>query len=895
MKHTRTPIASAVALVLLGAVATAHAQTAAKADLNTVTVTGIRASQEQSLNVKKDFDSRVEVISAEDIGKMPDKNVADSLQRVAGVSTSSASANEGGFDENDRVSMRGTNPSLTQTLINGHSVGSGDWFVLNQTGTVGRSVSYSLLPSALVGQIIVHKGSEASLVEGGVSGSVNIITRKPLDFKKPFTAEVSIGAVNAVLPGKTDPQLSGLVNWMNADKTVGVMVQAFSEKRSLRRDGVEVLGYSQFKPTDPAVLARPDLNGVYYPNFIGAALFEQVRTREGGLIDVQVKPSNDLTLGANFFSSNMKADNYNRNYALWPVQFANKQAPNPGYVVQNNTLVSATYAAVPGNLYGVYDMISRPNSGSSSTFAAFDAKLRVNDALTLKGQAGTSEGHGKTPTQDVFEYVSSGHGGSYNLSGLGNAPSFGTGNLDNTKPTAATGLDWIFGFNNVDVLDSEKWAQLDGDYALSSGMFTSVKFGVRATAHERSLANVVAQRPGPGAYANLPTSYSTYPSNFGSQLGGVVPSGIWYFTADQLAAHNSQYTLRNLGTDANGNTRRYPQAEYSLKEDTLASYLQGNMEGAGWSGNIGVRAVQTKGNATNYVTASSLQRGAINTADGFVVPVATENNYNDFLPSANLKIDLAKNMIGRFAVSKTMSRPDFSALAGAVSLSPPSDPTKVGGGSGGNPNLAPIRSNNVDATFEYYFAPRALASAGVFYMDLQNYIGLGSVNQVYQTTNQAFPNGFAGNYVLTVPVNSSGSVKGIELAYEQPVGSNFGFAANYTYIDAKEAGGGPLVGASKNTYNLSGYFENDKFNARLSYTARSSFYSGLDRASAYSQAASGVLSASFGYKVNDNLSFTLDAQNLNDPVLKYYGLNEDQPRAFYQNGRQYYLNARIKF
>ena len=174
---------------------------------------------------------------------MPDKNVADSLSRVPGVTVSSASANEGGFDENDRISMRGTNPSLTQTLLNGHNVAAGDWFVLNQVGQVGRSVSYTLLPSELVQQIVVHKSSEASLVEGGVAGSVDIITRKPLDFDEQLTFGLSAGAVYAELPDETDPQLSGLFNWKNDDGTFGVLVQAFSEERHLRRDGVELLGY----------------------------------------------------------------------------------------------------------------------------------------------------------------------------------------------------------------------------------------------------------------------------------------------------------------------------------------------------------------------------------------------------------------------------------------------------------------------------------------------------------------------------------------------------------------------------------------------------------------------------------------------------------------------------
>src|SRR6266571_8218566 len=138
-----TPIAAAVGLMILGASCAVQAQQAPdQVDPSAVvTVTGVRAALAQSLAQKRNAESHVDVITAEDIGKMPDKNVADSLQRVPGVTISSAGATEGGFDENDRVSMRGTNPSFTQTLINGHNVASGDWFILNQTGTVGRSVS----------------------------------------------------------------------------------------------------------------------------------------------------------------------------------------------------------------------------------------------------------------------------------------------------------------------------------------------------------------------------------------------------------------------------------------------------------------------------------------------------------------------------------------------------------------------------------------------------------------------------------------------------------------------------------------------------------------------------------------------------------------------------------
>jgi iron complex outermembrane receptor protein len=122
----------------------------------------------------------------------------------------------------------------------------------------------------------------------------------------------------------------------------------------------------------------------------------------------------------------------------------------------------------------------------------------------------------------------------------------------------------------------------------------------------------------------------------------------------------------------------------------------------------------------------------------------------------------------------------------------------------------------------------------------------------------------------------------------------FGVQTNYTYADAKETGGQDLVGASKNTYNAAAYYENRGFGARVAYTYRSHFFVGLDRSTPQYQDDTGTVAASLSYDINRNLSVNLDALNLNDPILKYYGANKDQPRAFYANGRQYYFTVRFK-
>ncbi|WP_310388395.1 TonB-dependent receptor plug domain-containing protein, partial [Roseateles sp.] len=503
MKVKQSPIAAAVALTLLSVTLAAKAQQAAAPkgetnQLEQVVVTGIRASQEKSLSVKRNADAHIDVINAEDIGKMPDKNVADSLARLPGVTvTNSASGGSGGFDERDRVSVRGTSPSLTQTLLDGHGVANGDWFVLDQTGAgVGRSVSFSLLPSEIVSRVEVRKSSEASLVEGGTAGSVNIITRKPLDFAKTLTAEASVGAVYADLPSKSDPQLSGLVNFRSEDKTFGVLVQAFSEKRSLRRDGVETLGFNALTKAAAPVLvaAHPDLEGVMLPDLIGSAYFTQTRERKGGLIKGEFKPTKDIDLVLTGFSSKMDADNYNNNYLIAPRPGLINNATLSDYKISTDskgvkTLTKATFDfAGAGSNSGYHDMISRKSSAESN-FLGLEGSWKVNDTLTLAVNGGTSKGKGSTASQDVLETNIVTTKSSYALNGNDAAPSF---SFDKPKQ----GFDWIFGNQNTVVTDKETWGQVDGEYALDAGVLRSLKFGLRGAEHKRYTDPTLSQGPG---------------------------------------------------------------------------------------------------------------------------------------------------------------------------------------------------------------------------------------------------------------------------------------------------------------------------------------------------------------------------------------------------------------
>ena len=882
------------------------------ADLQEIVVTGIRASVQESLEAKRQSVGVTDVINAEDIGKMPDKNIADSLARVPGLNTSSAGANEGGFDENDRVSMRGTNPSLTLTTIDGHNVAAGDWFVLDQAGTVGRSVSYTLLPSEIVGQVVVDKSSSASLMEGGVAGTIDIKTRKPLDFSQPLTLQANAGAVYAQLPSKTDGQYNGLAAWKDEANNAGVMVQLFSETRHLQRNGVEVLGYDQIAPGSTIALAHPDLTNVYYPHEIGEALFVQERQRNGGLVDFELKPVDSVTLDLTAFHSKLTATNTNRNYLLWPTNFIGSgsgQSPDAGYVVQNNTLVSANFAPVAGTHYGVYDQISRPDESATANFVNLDGTWDATDNFSLFGQVGYSWGDGRTPTQNVSETdPGTGSGAGYSLNGMNSAPSYNLGNAINSSPgSGATAVlfGWIFGDQDIDVQDKETWAKLDGTFKMNEGPWTDLKVGARFERHTRTSFGVVGQ--GPTAAGQLtssyPTTYGNYPSNY-SSLGGSLPSNVWLWSDAQLAAYNSAANVnRNPASRIDYNSM------FGVYEKDDAAYVQADFKGENWSANVGLRYVRTDEEVESFTNVASNTPGS--TPSDFAPPgdnfigVGTANSYNNVLPSANFKYDVTHDLVARFAAAETMTRADYSALGGAVTLIPPAiapagSLQPAGGGSGGNPNLKPIVSDNFDAGLEWYFNQRSLLSATLFYMNLRNYIAYGSATRDEFTYTQGSNTGTLLPYNLSVPINAKGRVGGAEFVYQQAFTDNLGIITNYTYADGKQTsslqanGDDRLVGTSKDTYNLQGYFETKHFSARVSWTYRSAFYSGLDRSSAFTQDSIGELSASLNYTITDNWGISLDGENLNNPELKYYSLNTTQPRAFYRSGQQYYLTVHAK-
>ncbi len=921
-----TLIGTAVAVALFGGNAFAQQTTTSQTDANSksdgdnvatlqeVTVTGIRYSVKASIAAKRQATGMTEVATATDVGKLPAKNVADVLQTLPGVNTQSSTAGEGGFAENDRIALRGTPASLTQTTIDGHFVSSGDWFIEDQYQTVGRSVSYDLLPSEIVGRTIVNLSQDASMVEGGVAGSVDIQTRHPLDFKQGLSGYIRGGAEYGDLPSKVDPRAHFMATWNNG--TFGALAMGFYEKTHYRRDAQEELGYTtvdhptalEWQAANPSL---PDATGAQIPSLLGQTLFEQTMTKKGGLIDLQAKPSDSLSLDLTAFYSRLEAGNNNDNFMFWGSHIVGgtqycPPAATPGgtapacqtvYVpssltVQNGVVTAATWptALLPGSPAAaggvpnawVYDEITRPGTTADASYINLDATFNATDNLTLDGQLGFTYGSGDTTYAPAYEAVG-GAGASYQLNGINSLASVSFPGSATGNPSSILGTGWAW--NDVDdSIDKESYAKLDATFKVDNGAIQDIKTGVRFAHHTRD--GLFTSDAGCTSYcwSNVPSGAGSgeYPSNFQSGIGSSPWGGnIFLLSASSIDAYDA------VALKTGPQTYDW-QLSFNVAENELAGYIMADVGGDHWSGNFGVRLVNTLeevltnvSGGTNPITFS---------AYGPFTPTEIDNRYFNVLPSANLKFDLTRKLLWRFSAAETMALPDYSALGGSVSLV---DTNLTG--SGGNPALKPIKGGVYSTDLEYYYGPESMVEAGVFDMDLSSYVDFGTstgrfVDQALSKTATVYQ-----TYSITSPFNTTAEIKGVTLALNQALPLGFGVNANFTLSNGSTGNGGPVLGNSRTTYNIGGYWQQGPISANVDYTYRSHYYAAVAASSPQYMANWYNLNATVTYNITSAFSLTFDGRNLTDEIIKEYGINESQPVAIYDNGRQFFLSANYKF
>ena len=886
-----TGTASAIAFACISS--GAHAQDAPAApEEPEIIVTGIRASVRESIEAKRDLGVVSEVITAEDIGKFPDKNVAEALQRVPGIVINRE------FGEGERVSLRGTAPNLTKTLINGHAIATADWFVLEQLAAT-RSFNYLTLPSEIVGQLEVYKTPQADVEEGGIGGTINVNTRNPLDLD-PFTISASAQMVYSELRDSWDPQVSGLASWKNADESFGILIGGVYQKRDIRRDGVEVLGYTDFTLESGETVKVPSL--------IGSALFQQERERYGGNISIQFRPSDSLEVNITGLYSKFNANNFNQNFLAWGSNALGGGGTLSNPVVQNGTAVSGRIDSIPGGRAVVFDAIDR--SAFAETWSGdFDVKWQPSDRGTLHFKAGYTEAHGDTTSQPFYE---GGAPGGFTFDLTGRTPQVSFIGIDPTNPA-----DLVFDFGSLHKItntDKEKYAYLDYEHEVDLGPINAIKIGAKYVEHDRRTVFLATTFGGffvPLADPVTGTGCGGRPCVSADFFGGrLTPNDFLENVAEPGTLTRywqvDRKKLQDIFNSQPASVRARilnPPENFSIKEKSYGGYVMAKFGGEGWRGNVGVRVIKTDQTSIGNLIGVPQGPGTINdNAFGVYLPVTVDRSYTDVLPSFNISFDLDPTLVLRVAAARTMARPDYTDIVPRITLNPGALTA-----AGGDPSVDPYRANQFDVSLEWYPDRDTIVAGALYYKDIQSYITDNITQEVFpvqtatpNTSRCTLVNLQENLYNCLFDVNRrangpGGRNQGFELQLSRALWGGFGVIGNYTFSDAKIKGGSQVQGNSRHSLNLTGYFENELISARVSYNYRSKFFISIDRAAPLNQAATESLDASLSVNVTPQIALTADAINLTNEKIVQFSGTPDRPRAIYDNGRQFYLGARFRF
>ena len=825
----------------------AIAQGAQTDEVEVIQVRGIRGSVVKSINAKRFANSIVDAVSSEDIGKFPDQNVAESLQRITGVSMSR------NFGEGERISIRGTSENQNRTLLNGQAVGSADWWV---DSSASRGFNYTMLPSEIVSGLEVYKSPEADIDEGSIGGTVIVKTRKPLDLDANKIAG-SVIMQHSEVSGETDPQLAGLYSWKNDEESIGALVSVFRQERNLRRDGIEAWSWTH---RDETLEDGTVVENVYTPGGGGSAMFTQERVRTGFNLTLQYRPSDNMDVTFNALNSTLEANNANQNF-LWLPGYGGSKYQSLDVVdhAKVGRFAQAGTLGLSPDGNNILDETKIRNSKLKTN--SYDLKL-IHDGETWKSSyhVGVTEGSGGTQTDRSVGWE-------------GNAVhSYNAQNVESIETSyaksPADGKHWDLGFlryDSNDALDKEYYGQTDFERAIDVAVFSKIKMGVKYRDHKRENIRLRSQTRTDLDWNLADYSYAS-PSDF---LSGVGTSGTL-----------SSYAMTDLDkTRAAGDALSWQydylyDSNFAITEKILASYIKADIDADGLRGNLGVRLVETKQTTGAYVGPADAK-----------VWQEEDKSYFDILPSINLAVDLEEDMILRFSAARVMTRPDYAAMTNATTYN-----TETRVGTGGNSNIDPYRATQFDVGYEWYFSDAGIFSSALFYKDLQSTLGENTQTETFD--NVAIE--------ISRPINGpAGTLKGIELGYQTEIIEGFGIAANYTFVDgeSKDLEGNDILipGISEHTFNFSTYYENETYSGRISYNYRTGYDTG--RAWPGYQDAYGQIDASFNYNINENITAVFEVINLTDEHTFSYQ-EEGVKQALtgvYKDGRRFMAGLRFSF
>ena len=756
----KSPLAAAVSLALAGGTAygeeAAGAAAAQSGTIEEVVVVGIRQSLRRSMDVKRTRDGVVDAITAEDIGDFPDSNLAESLQRITGVSID----RERG--EGARVTVRGFGPDFNLVLLNGRQMPT--------TSGLGRSFDFGDLASEGIAAVEVYKSGQANVPTGGIGSTINIRTTRPLESPgMKFTAAAS-GLHDTSTEEGSDitPEVSALFSNTFAEDTVGIALSAVRQERNNGANTASVGGWRTFDGEvnncwcgvgrsewggippegDPNQQNRPGPGDLYsVPQSIGYELAEYDRVRTNGQLTLQWQPAETLVATLDYTYSELELERTYSNLSAW-FNFGGQETvwtdgPQASPLVYAENSFNSDYSM------GAGQDAWKTRNGSTGLNLMWD----VTEVFTLEFDYhdSTAKRRPDSPFGDSALLSTAAFSRNKTTGYFGeDLPVLELALGDPLSPDDMIVTGSVF-TNNYSKMGIEQ-GELGGTFTFDAGFVESIDFGVQLTEVNNRSAGSVVQRDAwggvtqPGAIADLLTPASAEDAFDEVPGGGDARRQVDFYTFDMaeviartesLMASGEAVTfaLADMGDCGTGlcTSSRFT-SDRRTTEESVAAYAQVNL-GAELGSvfvdlRLGLRYEQTditsEALSPAYTMINWVAGNELTAVQGAPDFTELEGDYDMWLPNADLKIEFTDSLVGRFSFSETMTRPNYGDIQGGQTIN---SLLRIDGGTGnrGNPNLLPFESTNFDASLELYYGIDSYVAVGYFHKDVKNFIGTSSV------------------------------------------------------------------------------------------------------------------------------------------------------------------------
>jgi TonB-dependent receptor len=892
--NKRTAIAIAVAGALTNASAYAAETTSAKEkEVETIVVTGMLSSMKASMLDKKASNTVSDGIAAEDLGKFPDLNVAESLQRITGVSIDRS----GG--EGQAVTVRGFGPQFNTVLVNGRQIA---------TDSAGREFNFDILAADQITGADVFKTSVANMQEGGIGGTIDISTAKPFDYEG-FQLVGSLKGMYESLSEETSPAASLLISNTFADNTAGVLLAVSHSERDVQINRIETAGWMPGRSIQ-TTSGEELFSNAYIPRNWDQIVDNQERTRTNASLVFQYTPSDDVSITLDGFVSKFEVDSVATDLASWF---------EPGRV-NNATIDSETRTLLTfDQVGGATDFVSHTRNSRDVSTDGFglNVEWQISDKLGATFDVSTSSAENDRAGRDRFNVV--GIENNYAFDGTGAIPTvihegFGNGALPDASLSRLHYNEKGNQFTDKDEVNEFK---VDFVYEAYGDIFERAKFGLYRQEREKSSFQIFASQCGFCGYGtaapNDVIDFQSFTAN--NYFPGLIDTFYTYDGdkyVDYLASEGFpiEPTLQNN--------------RYAINEDITSLYLDFTLgyELADMpvTVNFGARY------STTSVEAKAVQSDiadVVETTDptlfsnvfGPAKDISKSSSYANLLPSLNVKLEIEEDMVVRFAVYDSLTRPTLSQLSPATVFGEPRRQTLTA--SGGNQNLKPFTSENWDISYEWYYSDASLFSFAVFSKEVANFISVSTGLESYEMTNRSGPdfncvgcdaetaqiedelNGQFEGYTVARPNNGDTKrVTGYEVALTHIFENGFGFTANATVVNSDEDGTSFGLEGLGDSQNLILFYEADMWQARIAYNNREGFLRLADNGfngEPVNTDTFGQLDVSASIDVSENVSVFFEGTNITEEELVQTGRFANQTYNIEDNGSRYAIGVRAKF